>query len=179
MEVAELKMLRFSLGVTKMMDNIRIQFIIGTAPVGQFGEKIREARKDRKGRLGKVPTDRRFGTIKKYWITKLIPGPSRRNIIDSLDISDAGSMHSPRLLRAHLETRDNILHLFLRHGFGRAYLVFWSKALPAPGRRLMEAFRRGEVRLRASSARLSRHSLQSESPQHDWLVVGRLDCWIH
>ena len=46
--MAELKMLRFSLGVTKM-DNIRIQFIIGTAPVGQFGEKIREAREGQEG----------------------------------------------------------------------------------------------------------------------------------
>ena len=42
MEVAELKMLRFSLGVTRM-DNIRNEYISGTAQVGQFGEKIREA----------------------------------------------------------------------------------------------------------------------------------------
>ena len=145
-------------------------------------ERQEKGRKDRNGRLGEVPTDRRFGIIKKVLddkvnIRSFTKEPEHQ--YDSPDISDAGSMHSPRLLRAHLETRDNILHLFLRHGFGRAYLVFWSKALPAPGRRLMEAFGRGEVRLRASSARLSRHSLQSESPQHDWLVVGRLDCWIH
>ena len=43
MEVAELKMLRCSLGVTKM-DKIRNEQIRGTAQVGQFGEKIREAR---------------------------------------------------------------------------------------------------------------------------------------
>ena len=40
MEVAELKMLRFSLGVTRM-DKIRNEYIRGTA---QFGEKTREAR---------------------------------------------------------------------------------------------------------------------------------------
>ena len=43
MEVAELKMLRFSLGVTSM-DKIRNEYIRGTAQVGKFGEKTREAR---------------------------------------------------------------------------------------------------------------------------------------
>ena len=40
MEVAELKMLRFSLGVTRM-DKIRNEYIRGTAQVGKFGEKTR------------------------------------------------------------------------------------------------------------------------------------------
>ena len=43
MEVAELKMLRFSLGVTRM-DKIRNEYIRGTVQVGRFGEKTREAR---------------------------------------------------------------------------------------------------------------------------------------
>ena len=43
MEVAELKMLRFSLGVTRM-DKIRNEYIRGTAQVGRFGEKTRAAR---------------------------------------------------------------------------------------------------------------------------------------
>ena len=43
MEVAELKMWRFSLDVTGM-DNIRNEYIRGTAQVGKFGEKTREAR---------------------------------------------------------------------------------------------------------------------------------------
>ena len=38
MEVAELKVLRFSLGVTRM-DKIRNEYIRGTAQVGRFGEK--------------------------------------------------------------------------------------------------------------------------------------------
>ena len=43
MEVAELKMLRFSLGVTRM-DKIRNEYIRVTAQVGRFGKKTREAR---------------------------------------------------------------------------------------------------------------------------------------
>ncbi|KAI5608703.1 hypothetical protein C0J50_9541 [Silurus asotus] len=43
LKVAELKMLRFSLGVTTM-DKIRNEFIRGTAHVGCFGDKVREAR---------------------------------------------------------------------------------------------------------------------------------------
>ena len=43
MEVAGLKMLRFSLGVTRM-DNISTECIRGTAQVGRFGEKTLEAR---------------------------------------------------------------------------------------------------------------------------------------
>ena len=42
MEVAELKMLRFSLGVTRM-DKIGNEYIRGTAQVGRFREKTREA----------------------------------------------------------------------------------------------------------------------------------------
>ena len=41
--MAELKMLRFSLGVTRM-DRIRNEFIRGTAQVGQFRDKMRKAR---------------------------------------------------------------------------------------------------------------------------------------
>ena len=43
MEVAELKMSRFSLGVTRM-DKIRNEYIIGTAQVRKFGDKTPEAR---------------------------------------------------------------------------------------------------------------------------------------
>ena len=43
LEVAELRMLRFSLGVTRI-DKIRNNYIRGTAHVRRFGEKVREAR---------------------------------------------------------------------------------------------------------------------------------------
>lgn len=41
LEVAELNMLRFSLGVTRV-DRIRNEYIRGTAQVGHFGDKARE-----------------------------------------------------------------------------------------------------------------------------------------
>ncbi|MCJ8742856.1 hypothetical protein PDJAM_G00086950 [Pangasius djambal] len=43
LEVAELKMLRFSLGLTRL-DRIRNEYIRGTAHVGRLGDKVREAR---------------------------------------------------------------------------------------------------------------------------------------
>ncbi|KAK3510464.1 hypothetical protein QTP70_008662 [Hemibagrus guttatus] len=43
LEVAELKMLRFSLGVTRL-DRITNEYIRGTAHVGRLGDKVREAR---------------------------------------------------------------------------------------------------------------------------------------
>ncbi|KAK3524606.1 hypothetical protein QTP70_029912 [Hemibagrus guttatus] len=43
LEVAELKMLRFSLGVTRL-DRIRNEYIRGTSHVGHLGDKVREAR---------------------------------------------------------------------------------------------------------------------------------------
>ncbi|KAK3517427.1 hypothetical protein QTP70_010672 [Hemibagrus guttatus] len=43
LEVAELKMLRFSLGVTRL-DRVRNEYIRGTAHVGRLGDKVREAR---------------------------------------------------------------------------------------------------------------------------------------
>ena len=43
LEVAEMKMLRFSLRVTRMY-TIRNEYIRGTAQVGTFGDKTREAR---------------------------------------------------------------------------------------------------------------------------------------
>ncbi|KAK3508739.1 hypothetical protein QTP70_004218 [Hemibagrus guttatus] len=62
LEVAELKMLRFSLGVTRL-DRIRNEYIRGTAHVGRLGDKVREAtlrwfghvqRRERPGRLAVI-----------------------------------------------------------------------------------------------------------------------------
>ncbi|KAK3522301.1 hypothetical protein QTP86_001943 [Hemibagrus guttatus] len=61
LEVAELKMLRFSLGVTRL-DRIKNEYIRGTAHVGRLGDKVREARlrwfghvqrRDKAGTMGK------------------------------------------------------------------------------------------------------------------------------
>ena len=56
MEVAELKMSRFSLGVTRM-DKIRNEYIRGTAQVGRFGEKARGARLRWYGHVGLLRKD--------------------------------------------------------------------------------------------------------------------------
>ncbi|KAK3510269.1 hypothetical protein QTP70_032590 [Hemibagrus guttatus] len=63
LEVAELKMLRFSLGVTRL-DRIRNEYIRGTAHVGRLGDKVREARlrwfghvQRRETAFTEVPTD--------------------------------------------------------------------------------------------------------------------------
>ena len=73
MEVAELKMLRFSLGVT-IMDNIRNEYITGAAQVGQFGEKTREARVRWYGRLRRKDD----GYIGRRMLRMELPGKIKR-----------------------------------------------------------------------------------------------------
>ncbi|KAK3540759.1 hypothetical protein QTP86_001613 [Hemibagrus guttatus] len=74
LEVAELKMLRFSLGVTRL-DRIRNEYIRGTAHVGRLGDKVREARlrwfghvqrRDRRKVLG-VSSGRRKEDKETWW----------------------------------------------------------------------------------------------------------------
>ena len=69
MEVAELKMLRFSLGVTGM-DKIRNEYIRGTAQVGKFGEKTQEARVSSLGHLRRKDD----GYIGKRMLRMELPG---------------------------------------------------------------------------------------------------------
>ena len=73
MEVAELKMLRFSLGVTKM-DKIRNEYIRGTAQVGKFGEKTREARLGWYGHLRRKDV----GYIGRRMLRMELPGKRKR-----------------------------------------------------------------------------------------------------
>ena len=54
--MAELKMLRFSLGVTRM-DKIKNEFIRGTAQVRQIGDKVKEARLRWYGHMQKWNTE--------------------------------------------------------------------------------------------------------------------------
>ncbi|KAK3539646.1 hypothetical protein QTP70_011095 [Hemibagrus guttatus] len=61
LEVAELKMLRFSLGVTRL-DRIRNEYIRGTAHVGRLGDKVREARLRWFGHVQRRETLRWVGT---------------------------------------------------------------------------------------------------------------------
>ncbi|KAJ8376011.1 hypothetical protein SKAU_G00065910 [Synaphobranchus kaupii] len=73
LEVAELKMLRFSLGVTRM-DKIRNEYIRGTAHVGQFGHKVREARLRWFGHVRR----REVGYIGRRMLDMELPGKRRR-----------------------------------------------------------------------------------------------------
>ena len=73
MEVAQLKMLRFSLGVTRM-DKIRNEYIRGTAQVGKFGEKTREARLRWYGHLRRKDD----GYIGRRMLRMELPGKRKR-----------------------------------------------------------------------------------------------------
>ena len=73
MEVAELKMLRFSLGVTRMA-NIGNEYIRGTAQVGKFGEKTREAKLRWYGHLRRKDD----GYIGKRMLRMELPGKRKR-----------------------------------------------------------------------------------------------------
>ena len=52
MEVAELKMVRWALGVTRK-DKIRNKYVRGTAKIGKLGDKLRNARLRWYGYVGK------------------------------------------------------------------------------------------------------------------------------
>ena len=73
MEVAELKMLRFSLGVTRM-DKIRNEYVRGTAQVGKFGERTREARLRWYGHLRRKDD----GYIGRRMLRMELPGKRKR-----------------------------------------------------------------------------------------------------
>ena len=73
MEVAELKMLRFSLGVTRV-DKIRNEYIRVTAQVGEFGEKTREARLRSYGHLRRKDD----GYIGRRMLRMELPGKRKR-----------------------------------------------------------------------------------------------------
>ena len=73
LEVAELKMLRFSLGVTRM-DRIRSNYIRGTAHMGRIADKVREARLRWYGHVQR----RDEGYIGKRMLGMGIPGRGRR-----------------------------------------------------------------------------------------------------
>jgi hypothetical protein len=73
LEVAELKMLRFALGVMRM-DRIRNEYIRGTAQVGWFGDKAREARLRWIGHVWR----REDGYIARRMLKMELPGKRKR-----------------------------------------------------------------------------------------------------
>ena len=71
--MAELKMLPFALGVTRM-DNIRNEYIRGTAQVGRFGENIRDARLRWYGHVRRKD----YGYIGRRMMRMVLPGKRKR-----------------------------------------------------------------------------------------------------
>ena len=80
MEVAELKMVRWALGVTRK-DKIRNKYVRGTAKIAKLGDKLRNARlcwyghkKRKEGYVGKmmmemaVPGRRKRGRPRRMWM---------------------------------------------------------------------------------------------------------------
>ncbi|KAK3507962.1 hypothetical protein QTP70_005447 [Hemibagrus guttatus] len=97
LEVAELKMLRFSLGVTRL-DRIRNEYIRGTAHVGRLGDKVRE---DRLRWFGHVQRREMHNIIQRFRESGTISvpkGQGRKTILDARDL---------RALRRHCITYRN------------------------------------------------------------------------
>ena len=76
MEVAEMEMVRFSLEVTRM-DRIRNEYTRGTAQVGRFGEKTREARLRWYGHLRRKDD----GYIGRRMLWMEMPGKRKQGIL--------------------------------------------------------------------------------------------------
>ncbi|KAK3542922.1 hypothetical protein QTP70_006548 [Hemibagrus guttatus] len=96
LEVAELKMLQFSLGVTRL-DRIRNEYIRGTAHVGRLEDKVREARLRWFG-----PVQRRESEyIGRRMLDMELPGrrqrgrPKRRSLM-SKPVATVAGKNSPR-----------------------------------------------------------------------------------
>ncbi|KAI5625361.1 hypothetical protein C0J50_15068 [Silurus asotus] len=110
LEVAELKMLRFSLGVTKM-DRIRNKFYRGTAHAGLFEDKLGEARLRWFGHVQR----RDMGYIGRRMLRMEPPGRSKkgrpkRRFMDVLSEDMQGSCHKCNAAYLCLG-RDNSLSL--------------------------------------------------------------------
>ena len=73
LEVAELKMLPFSLGVTRM-DKIKNEYIRGSAHVEQLGQKVREARLRWYGHVRR----REVGYVGRRMLEMELPGKRRK-----------------------------------------------------------------------------------------------------
>ncbi|KAK3560325.1 hypothetical protein QTP86_006298 [Hemibagrus guttatus] len=102
LEVAELKMLRFSLGVTRL-DRIRNEYIRGTAHVGRLGDKVREARLRWFGHVQRRESE----YIGRRMLDMELPG---RSIVDMVKFCQSIMEMSQRIVqaRAHEELIVNV-----------------------------------------------------------------------
>ena len=72
MEVAELKMLRWALGVTRK-DKMRNEYVRGTAKIANLGDKLRNARLRWYGHV-----KREKGDVGKRMMEMVVPGRRKR-----------------------------------------------------------------------------------------------------
>ncbi|KAK3553366.1 hypothetical protein QTP70_003531 [Hemibagrus guttatus] len=113
LEVAELKMLRFSLGVTRL-DRIRNEYIRGTAHVGRLGDKVREARLRWFGHVQRREKHQHCGFDAQFNFVGKLLGP-RGNSMKRLQeetgakmsILGKGSMRDKDKYKRHLSTTSN------------------------------------------------------------------------
>ncbi|KAK3527767.1 hypothetical protein QTP86_006534 [Hemibagrus guttatus] len=123
LEVAELKMLRFSLGVTRL-DRIRNEYIRGTAHVGRLGDKVRETRLrwfghvQRREKLEDEPLDHEEQDAGELDHEELDSGELDAGELDSGEL-DAGELDSGELDRGCgmllFSLLDNHLLIGTRH----------------------------------------------------------------
>ncbi|KAK3553637.1 hypothetical protein QTP70_006759 [Hemibagrus guttatus] len=97
LEVAELKMLRFSLGETRL-DRIRNEYIRGTAHVGRLGDKLREARLRWFGHVQRREMHNIIQRFRESGRISVHKGQGRKTILDARDL---------RALRRHCITYRN------------------------------------------------------------------------
>ncbi|KAK3552373.1 hypothetical protein QTP86_011275 [Hemibagrus guttatus] len=131
LEVAELKMLRFSLGVTRL-DRIRNEYIRGTTHVGRLGDKVKEARLRWFGHVQR----RKRENIGRRMLDMELPGrrqrgrPKRRHELSGSP-PRAGQGASPRARqRARIHSAGELFRL--RHGISLAARDRSPVATPVP-----------------------------------------------
>ena len=112
LDVAEMKILRFALGVTRK-DKIRNEYIHGTVKVGQISKKVRESRmrwyghvKRRKGAyVGRrvlemeLPGERKMGRPKRRFMDAAIEGMKEVGV-------NQGDVHDRRNLKRKIRCGD-------------------------------------------------------------------------
>ncbi|KAK3511623.1 hypothetical protein QTP70_013577 [Hemibagrus guttatus] len=135
LEVAELKMLRFSLGV-KRLDRIRNEYIRGTAHVGRLGDKVRDTRLrwfghvQRRESCGKLTgvsnpiTIRASGSRFGSWMTDTMI-PSSDNRVWSMDGYFKGRrVLEYRTLNDFMKGQNFVQHLLPHPWAGTGHVVY-------------------------------------------------------
>ncbi|KAK3538868.1 hypothetical protein QTP86_018772 [Hemibagrus guttatus] len=182
LEVAELKMLRFSLGVTRL-DRIRNEYIRGTAHVGRLGDKVREARlrwfghvqrRERKSRKKKKkkkkiqdgwPEERRkcLMSVSEFW--------NHRNELSYLHgmIFKGDKIVIPTSLRPTMLSRIHASHLGIEKCKQRARdIMFW----PGMGKEIENIISKCSICLTYRPSNTKESMISHKIPDRPWQIVA-------